>query len=148
MSFFLPLSPALMLVKFREMTGLSVQLSSTHCTKTRPQPLKVLRKLTNMCNVIFCHFHLLYMLAKVLRNDRLICPHMFCYLCQVQTLPIKSFEKIDKNVKCHFFCHFHLLQMLANILRYDRLIYLHMFHYLCQVQTLATKSFEKIDKNV
>ena len=28
--------------------------------------------------------------------------YMFHYLCQDQALAAKSFEKIDKNVKCHF----------------------------------------------
>ena len=53
------------------------------------------------------------MLAKVVRNDRLICLHMFHYLCQDLTLVAESFEKIDKNVKCDFFCDFYLLEMWA-----------------------------------
>ena len=43
-----------------------------------------------------------------LRNYRLICLAVLHYQYQNYILAIKSFEKIDKNVKYHF-CHFHLL---------------------------------------
>ena len=36
-----------------------------------------------------------------LRNDRLICHALLHTLYQNETLAAKSFEKIDKNAKCH-----------------------------------------------
>ena len=111
-----------------------------------------MRKLTKMWNVIFLHvisrldlscfeemlviftFFQCWLRSEKWQTHISSCPPYI--ILKLDLSCYTGFEKIDRNVKCHFVI-FTYFNMLVKVLKNDRLICLCMVHYLCQDYTLV-----------